>query len=84
MITLSAALVKTFGGIVSPVCFAVLRLITNANFIAASTQEVRVAVVGKAVVSNKTRIFPTIEFIPDFRLTPPGPSAKSHVRQPHP
>jgi hypothetical protein len=43
-----------------------------------------VAVVGKAVVSNKTRIFPTIEFIPDFRLTPPCPSAKSHVRQPHP
>ena len=60
LITLSA-LYSTDCGIVSPICFAVLRLITNANFIAASTQEVRVAVVGKAVVSNKTRIFPTIE-----------------------
>jgi antitoxin (DNA-binding transcriptional repressor) of toxin-antitoxin stability system len=39
-----------------------------------------VAVVSKPVVSNKTRIFPTIEFIPDFPLTPPCPSAKSHAR----
>src|SRR6266545_4597372 len=35
-ITLSA-LAKTFGGIVSPICLAVFRLITNSNFVGCST-----------------------------------------------
>ena len=35
-ITLSA-LANTFGGIVRPICFAVLRLITKSNFIGCST-----------------------------------------------
>ena len=28
-----SALAKTFGGIVKPICFAVLRLMTNSNFV---------------------------------------------------
>ena len=36
LITLSA-LARTFGGIVRPICLAVLRLITNSNFVGAST-----------------------------------------------
>src|SRR5262249_32403890 len=36
LITLSAR-ASTFGGILSPICFAALRLITNSNFIGAST-----------------------------------------------
>src|SRR5881397_1963949 len=35
-ITLSA-LANTFGGIVRPICFAVLRLTTNSNFVGCST-----------------------------------------------
>ena len=35
-ITLSA-LASTFGGIVSPICLAVLRLMTNSNFVGCST-----------------------------------------------
>src|SRR5690348_7980507 len=36
LITLSA-LASTLGGIVRPICFAVLRLITNSNFVGCST-----------------------------------------------
>src|SRR5215472_8669742 len=36
LITLSA-LASTFGGIVRPICLAVLRLITNSNFVGCST-----------------------------------------------
>src|SRR5262245_17862219 len=36
LITLSA-LAKTFGGIVRPICFAVLRFITSSNFMGRST-----------------------------------------------
>ena len=36
LITLSAR-TSTFGGIVRPICFAVLRLITNSNFVGCST-----------------------------------------------
>ena len=36
LITLSA-LTSTFGGIVRPICFAALRLITNSNFVGCST-----------------------------------------------
>jgi hypothetical protein len=32
-----SALAKTFGGIVRPICFAVLRLITSSNFVGCST-----------------------------------------------
>ena len=36
LMTLSA-LTSTFGGIVRPICFAALRLITNSNFVGCST-----------------------------------------------
>ena len=36
LITLSA-LTSTFGGIVTPICLAVFRLITNSNFLGCST-----------------------------------------------
>src|SRR5262245_37724028 len=36
LITLSA-LASTFGGIVRPICFAVLRLMTSSNFVGCST-----------------------------------------------
>src|SRR5437763_1045454 len=36
LITLSA-LTSTFGGIVSPICFAVFRLMINSNFVGCST-----------------------------------------------
>src|SRR5215470_942832 len=36
LITLSA-LASTFGGIVSPICFAVFKLITSSNFVGRST-----------------------------------------------
>ena len=32
-----SALAKTLGGIVNPICFAVLALITNSNFVGCST-----------------------------------------------
>ena len=39
LITLSA-LANTFGGIVSPICFAALRLIMNSNFVGCSTGQI--------------------------------------------
>src|SRR5215470_8855047 len=39
LITLSA-LASTVGGIARPICFAVLRLITNSNFLGCSTRQV--------------------------------------------
>ena len=39
LMTLSAR-ASTFGGIVRPICFAVLRLITNSNFVGCSTGKI--------------------------------------------
>ena len=35
-----SALAKTFGGIISPICLAVLRLITNSHFAGCSNSDV--------------------------------------------